>query len=479
MKKYLPALILLTVFIGLSFQFINEPLKARKSEYRSTELRQVVTKYGNVTRTDYVDEGGVLRIAANVGYASRLVIRNDNNTIETFLDDQGERISLYYGYYGILREYDLAGNNIRITYLDENNVPTIKSLKYATEERTFNESGQQVSCRYLDTEGNPVLAYNNCYGVRYKYDDQGRRVKVTYIDEMGEPMIMSSGYSSLVWEYYETDGPENGKVKKEFYFLPDGTPASLLLGQYGIYKEYDENGRTSLITYLGADGSPIITNKGYTSVVNTYYADDSIQSTLYYDINGNPFRLSEGQYGTKSDSGHIIYLNADGTEKFNIKNFIYNESGFVIIIAILLVAFSALTGRRLNWLLLILYLSMIAYFTLMYRDTGEPYIGMLRSYKKFFVSAEMRSYIVKNIWLFIPLGAVLYRLWPRKAILLVPVILSITIEIIQYFTTLGMCELDDVISNGLGGVIGYGMGCLSKLVIERFHGNRKTTFRIN
>ena len=476
LKRLFPAALFLVVFIGVSFLCINEPLKTRRSEYRSTELKQVVTKVGNIIRTDYFDDDGNLRIAANVGYATKLVVQKGNSELETFLDDQGKQISLYAGYYGILREYDNAGNNVRITYLDKNNKP-VASHKYAIEDRTFNESGQIVDCRYLDAEGNPALSDNNCFGVQYEYNEKGRRVRVTYLNETGEPMVLPLGYSSIIREYYETEGSENGKVKKEFYFLPDEKPASLSLGQYGIYKEYDENGQTSCVTYLDADGSPMVTSKGYTSIIYTHYADNSVQSTLYYDIYGNPFRMSEGQYGIKNKDGQTVYLNADGTEKFNVKNFIYNESRFVIVIAIILVIISAIAGEKLNWLMLFAYIGVIVYFTLMYRETSESKMGVFHSYRNIFASAVVRADILKNIWLFIPLGTILFRLFPQKAILFVPIFISIVIELIQYLTGMGMCELDDVISNGLGGTIGYVFGCLVKMISEKYYHRRSKQWR--
>ncbi len=464
LKKFILAVILLIVFVLISIQCINKPMKTRRSEFRSSELNQVVTKNGNVIRMDYTDDDGNLRIAANYGYASKLIVQQKNTEIETYLDDCGEQISMYAGYYGVLREYDAMGNNIRVTYLDANNAPIVMALKYAVEEKDFDEFGRQVFCRYFDVEGKPALSYNNGFGVHYEYDEKGQKVRITYLDDKGQPMIISSGYSILTREYYETDGPEKGKVKKEHYYLPDGMPASLSLGQYGVYKEYDENGQNSLITYLGADGVPMITKKGYTSVAYTYYADNTVQSTFYYDINGNPFRLDEGQYGIKDVNGQTIYLDADGKEQFNIKNFAYYDSRFVIIIVIMLVILSAFAEKKVNWLMLITYTGVIAYFTLMFREMGESKIGILRSYSGFFASASIRADILKNIWLFIPMGGILFKLCSRKIILLLPVSLSIIVETIQYFTGLGLCELDDVISNGLGGIIGYGMGGLVQMI---------------
>ena len=455
-KKWLISLFLLAAFVVISLLFITAPHKEPRSELHASDLKQVVTQDGNLTRYDYVDEDGNPQIAANVGYATRLVFREDNRELETYLDDRGERISRYSGYYGILREYDDDGHDIRITYLDEENNPFVIALWYAVEERTFNESGQVESCRYLDAEGKPTLSRYYGYGARYEYDEKGRRNKIIYFDEMGKPMIISSGYSSLMREYYETDGPENGKVKREFYFLEDGTPATLSLGQCGVYKEYNtKNGQNSLITYLDAAGNPIVTNKGYTSVAYTYHANNTVESTLYYDINGNPYRLNEGQYGTQNNYGEMLYLNADGSVQFSIKNFVYNNSGFIVLIALVIVLPTAFSGTKTSWLLLIGYIGAIAFFTLMYREVGESEISVLDSYRRIFVSAEARADILKNIWLFIPLGAILYRLYPQKTVLILPLLLSITIELTQYLAGLGLCELDDVISNGLGGVIGY------------------------
>ena len=473
-KKHIPAQVLLTMFICISLWFINDPLKTSGPEYRSAELKQLITKDGNVTRTDYFDDDGNPQIAANTGYATKLTIQQDNRETEIYLDERGERIKRYSYYYGILREYDEAGNNIRVTYLDEDNNPTATPFRYTTEEKKFNEYGQHMSSRFLDAEGKPAFSYDSGYGFRYEYDEQGHRTGITFLDATGEPMVLPAGYSSLVQEYYETNGPENGKVKKEFYYLPDGKPVSLALGQYGIYKEYDENGQPSLVTYLRDDGFPTVTSKGYTSVAYTYYADNSIKSTLYYDIDGNPFRLNEGQYGTKDENGQIAYLNADGTEQFNIKNFVYKNSRFVIAAAIALAALSAALGKKMNWAILIIYIAVIMYFTLMYREAGKQRIGVFYSYSRFFSNAGARAGILRNIWLFVPFGAILYRLCPRKTVLFVSVLLSVVIEAAQYFKGTGLCELDDVISNALGGAAGFEIGTIAQIIKRKIRRKKES-----
>ncbi|WP_420314620.1 VanZ family protein [Blautia wexlerae] len=48
--------------------------------------------------------------------------------------------------------------------------------------------------------------------------------------------------------------------------------------------------------------------------------------------------------------------------------------------------------------------------------------------------------MVNNIWLFIPLGTGLYKIIRKKWILLIPVLFSVMIESIQYFTGLGIAD---------------------------------------
>lgn len=67
--------------------------------------------------------------------------------------------------------------------------------------------------------------------------------------------------------------------------------------------------------------------------------------------------------------------------------------------------------------------------------------------------------IIGNILLFIPFGIISPLTFPnlRKwwIILMVSFLLSLGIELIQYFLCLGICEVDDVIHNTLGGWGGY------------------------
>lgn len=52
-------------------------------------------------------------------------------------------------------------------------------------------------------------------------------------------------------------------------------------------------------------------------------------------------------------------------------------------------------------------------------------------YKLFKVSYELKTEILNNIWMFIPLGAILYRLYPNWGAVLISIIVSVVIEVAQ------------------------------------------------
>lgn len=67
--------------------------------------------------------------------------------------------------------------------------------------------------------------------------------------------------------------------------------------------------------------------------------------------------------------------------------------------------------------------------------------------------------LLGNVLMFVPLGLFLPRLWPRlhafRHFLMSVVAVILIIELLQLFTLLGSCDIDDLILNVLGAVIGY------------------------
>lgn len=139
-----------------------------------------------------------------------------------------------------------------------------------------------------------------------------------------------------------------------------------------------------------------------------------------------------------------------------LRLFLYHEHWAVIVCGSILVIVAALGSRKRNKVLLVAYLAFIVYMTLASRKVGSGGLRPVpfRTYKGFWSNSYRRMQIMDNIWLFVPMGAILYRLKPKWYVVFVPVLISIVIEVAQYVLDLGVCEFDDVFNNGLGGVIG-------------------------
>lgn len=465
MKKNQCIITLIIVYFVLSIIFIDSPEKKRKSgvDIRSSELRRIISKDDWSERIDYIDEFGEIAIAADLGYASIVIFQTEKGKIEKYYDEKGEPVSRHSGYYSVLHEYDEKGNNIKNTYYDMDDSLFTLPDGYSIEIRAYDDNNRIISTEFYDKDNNPTNTWSFGYGRIYGYDEEGNNNRITYIDIWGNPMKTKLGYASVVRTFYKSDSPQRGKIEDEFYFDEDEHPVALSLGQYGVHKEYDENGQNSIQTYLDAGGNPVITKKGYTTVKRTFYADGSVATEQYYDINNQPYKLPEGQYGIRKDEGRTNYLNQEGTEIFNFRNFLYNQTRLAILITIALIILTSFINKRINALLLLIITGAIFYLTLFYRDnvTIKANFEPFWSYRQAFYDSDIRSEILKNIWLFIPLGTVLYRIYPGKRMIVICVLLSVGIEIVQYTSGKGLCELDDIISNSLGGCIGIILGKLT------------------
>ena len=427
-----------------------------EEQIRSSSLNVEKTTEGDTERIDYVDKDGNITYAADKHYATVITTKNGNTILEKYLDAEGHPAIQTLGYYALLREYNEENQDYKITYLGVDGDPVIIRSGYSTAVRTFNEEGYIEYEFYYGIDGEPVETNNLIYGCFREYNENGRNVRITYLDQYHNPTISGQGFSILFRDFYE-EGRLAGKVKEEYYFDTDGTPISLSLGQFGMLREYDELGRETVVKYLDADGTPIITNEGYTVVKRSYNEDDTIKTEQYYDIEGNPVSLSEGQYGYRVEDGTKIYLDSEGNDIFNLRNYLCSHQNIVIILCVFVVFISVMLGRKLNIILLFFYILFIIYMTILYRKNGTYYYNFkpFWSYVQSFYNKELRWEIINNVLLFIPLGSILSKILSQKRAMLLVICLSILIELLQLITGTGLCEIDDLINNTIGGLIGF------------------------
>ena len=117
--------------------------------------------------------------------------------------------------------------------------------------------------------------------------------------------------------------------------------------------------------------------------------------------------------------------------------------------------------KKVRWVLLIAYSLFIVWFAVLKREPTENHelkLSLFWAYRRYFTGGRYGRRVViqnlQNIAFFMPFGA----LMPVKKWWIVAstaLILSLCVEIAQYVGGYGLAELDDVICNVLGALIGY------------------------
>ena len=136
------------------------------------------------------------------------------------------------------------------------------------------------------------------------------------------------------------------------------------------------------------------------------------------------------------------------------------------------------TGSAIAVFALLIYLISILYIVFMSREPGQ-YDGVnLKLWSSWGNSTLKRAMFIENIIMFIPMGILLPGAFKRfrnpLVCILTCMILSCTIELVQYLFKLGFVELDDLVTNTLGGAIGWfiwGVLWLICLIIRNLFSN--------
>ncbi len=129
--------------------------------------------------------------------------------------------------------------------------------------------------------------------------------------------------------------------------------------------------------------------------------------------------------------------------------------------AILAVA-SFLVTRKWAPSLLTGYLLLVLAVTVLDRRTGTNARFQLHLFRSYNAWKAQKAQVLRNILLFIPVG-ILAGKWVGKRGIWFGIGLSSAIEIVQLISHRGLFELDDIIHNTLGTILGY----LILLVLHR------------
>ena len=143
---------------------------------------------------------------------------------------------------------------------------------------------------------------------------------------------------------------------------------------------------------------------------------------------------------------------------------------------IILLSFTSTNGKifikNTAWSLFIGYLFLMTCATILFRETSEtmryslcPFVSYTELYDK------LLAQLILNVGMFVPIGFLLgvtVKKMNTLKILEIGCLLSLTIEIIQLVSRRGVFNVDDIIHNTLGCVIGYGVFRLCNSILTAY-----------
>lgn len=140
-------------------------------------------------------------------------------------------------------------------------------------------------------------------------------------------------------------------------------------------------------------------------------------------------------------------------------------------------------GLRVSAVLLLLeWMFLVLGVAVLFRETNAARMFCLVPFSSYLDIAD-NSYLMEaaainllNVMLFVPIGLLLgcgYRNITWKRVILLGVCLSVLIEILQLLFKKGLCEVDDVIHNVVGCILGYGVFRGVALFLQRCHCRQK------
>ena len=131
--------------------------------------------------------------------------------------------------------------------------------------------------------------------------------------------------------------------------------------------------------------------------------------------------------------------------------------------------------NRAGVILYLLWLAVVLYLTLFSRvgNQGGRAMALMKPFHGLSEAIAQRSFeplnhALLNILLFVPFGFFIpranIRLSHAGLILLCGIVTSTLIEGLQFILRLGYCDIDDIVANALGAVVGYGVYSLFRRI---------------
>ena len=151
----------------------------------------------------------------------------------------------------------------------------------------------------------------------------------------------------------------------------------------------------------------------------------------------------------------------------------YEAGIFVLLTGLVICMLTCRTRKGLRYglgLLLVEYVLLIYCSTVFFRNTGKLQYDFMPFWSYFWYfrgeNDKLLTENIMNVVVFMPVGVMVgavFRSMSWKKVLVIGMCLSVGIEVLQFVFRKGFSEVDDVMHNTLGCLIGY---CLWRLVLR-------------
>ena len=118
-----------------------------------------------------------------------------------------------------------------------------------------------------------------------------------------------------------------------------------------------------------------------------------------------------------------------------------------------------------------MYLAIIFAITFFSRENGAGRVMDLELFSSWGINDRNNAYVVENVLLFVPYGIFCAWYLAGSAGFLkngaIGLFTSVLVECLQLFTGRGVFQIDDILTNCLGSVIGYCIFCIVAAILSR------------
>lgn len=212
-------------------------------------IRDTYDVHGNLVEESHHDEQGKLHLTEDIAICR---IKRDawGQEVEmSFFDDEGKPVISSFNYVTRRRVLNAKGLPIEWSFFDADGKPAlVRGQAHSIRRRVLNSRDRSIQESSFDTDGSPVTTQGTQQNV-LTYDERDNLIERTWLTESGAVTVAGHGYFSILRQTFDVD-----RLLRKDYLDELGNPHPIR-GSAGVIFVFDELGVAKEIK-LDAEGNP-------------------------------------------------------------------------------------------------------------------------------------------------------------------------------------------------------------------------------